>query len=212
MTTTQTRRRLITTLLLGAAGLLRSPQSLAAEAAPETATLRLAQLSPGICIAPQYVADTLLRAEGFADVQYVTSASGAPVAAAVADGKIDFSLNYAGPNIIAIEVGAPIVTPRRRARRLLRIVRARGDPRHCRPQRQKRWRAGNRLEPACVSGNDARLHWARPRQGRCLGHQRVAEPEGAVRGGESRCLPWLCAGPAGFAGTTHRPCRRKQRR
>ena len=29
---------------------------------------------------------------------------------AVADGKIDFSLNYAGPNIIAIEAGAPIVT------------------------------------------------------------------------------------------------------
>ena len=110
MTTTQTRRRLITTLLLGAAGLLRSPQSLAAEAAPETATLRLAQLSPGICIAPQYVADALLRAEGFVDVQYVASASGAPVAAAVADGKIDFSLNYAGPNIIAIEAGAPIVT------------------------------------------------------------------------------------------------------
>jgi NitT/TauT family transport system substrate-binding protein len=110
MTTTQTRRRLITTLLLGAAGLLRSPQSLAAEAAPETATLRLAQLSPGICIAPQYVADALLRAEGFADVQYIASASGAPVTAAVADGKIDFSLNYAGPNIIAIEAGAPIVT------------------------------------------------------------------------------------------------------
>jgi len=106
----QSRRQFLTTLLLGAAGLLRSLPSLAAEAPPETATLRLAKLSPGICIAPQYVADGLLQAEGFTDIQYVTSASGAPVAAAVADGTIDFSLNYAGPNIIAIESGLPIVT------------------------------------------------------------------------------------------------------
>ena len=106
----QSRRQFLTTLSLGAAGLLRSLPSLAAEAPPETATLRLAKLSPGICIAPQYVADGLLQAEGFTDIQYVTSASGAPVAAAVADGKIDFSLNYAGPNIIAIGAGLPIVT------------------------------------------------------------------------------------------------------
>jgi NitT/TauT family transport system substrate-binding protein len=106
----QSRRQFLTTLLLGAAGLLRSPPSLAAEAPPETTTLRLAKLLPGICIAPQYVADGLLQAEGFTDIQYVSSASGAPVAAAVADGKIDFSLNYAGPNIIAIEAGSPIVT------------------------------------------------------------------------------------------------------
>jgi NitT/TauT family transport system substrate-binding protein len=106
----QSRRQFLTTLLLGAAGLLRSPPSLAAEAPPETTTLRLANLSPGICIAPQYVADGLLQAEGFTDIQYVTSASGATVAAAVANGTIDFSLNYAGPNIIAIEAGLPIVT------------------------------------------------------------------------------------------------------
>ena len=106
----QSRRQFLTTLLLGAAGLLRSLPSLAAEAPPETTTLRLAKLSLGICIAPQYVADGLLQAEGFTDIQYVTSASGAPVAAAVADGTIDFSLNYAGPNIIAIEAGLPIVT------------------------------------------------------------------------------------------------------
>jgi NitT/TauT family transport system substrate-binding protein len=95
---------------LGAAGLLRSPPSLAADVPPETTTLHLAKLSPGICIAPQYVADVLLRAEGFTDIQYVASASGAPVAAAIAEGRVDFSLNYAGPNIIAIEAGAPIVT------------------------------------------------------------------------------------------------------
>ena len=39
----QSRRQFLTTLLLGAAGLLRSPPSLAAEAPPETTTLRLAE-------------------------------------------------------------------------------------------------------------------------------------------------------------------------
>jgi NitT/TauT family transport system substrate-binding protein len=110
MRLTQSRRHFLTTLGLGASGLLRTPPSLAAEGPPEMTTLRLATLSPGICIAPQYVADALLRAEGFTDIQYVISTSGAPIAAAVADGKVDFSLNYAGPNIIAIEAGEPILT------------------------------------------------------------------------------------------------------
>jgi hypothetical protein len=62
----------------------------------------------------------------------------------------------------------------------------------------------NRIWPgAIVMENTLQVHVAAVRkalgpyrrQGRCLGHQRVAEPEGAVRGGESRCLPWLCARP-----------------
>ena len=71
--------------------------------------MRIASLQ-GICIAPQYIGDDLLRAEGFTDIQYVLSASGAPVAAAVASGSVDFSLNYAGPNIIAVDAGESLVT------------------------------------------------------------------------------------------------------
>ena len=100
METIQTRRRFLAALsCAGAAALIRVPRALAAEEPPETTIVRLAKLPPGICIGPQYVADELLRAEGFTDVQYVDSASGAPVAAAVAGGTVDFSLNYAGPNI-----------------------------------------------------------------------------------------------------------------
>ena len=40
----------------------------AQEAPPETTTIRLIR-NPGICVAPQYVADELLRAEGFTDIQ-----------------------------------------------------------------------------------------------------------------------------------------------
>jgi NitT/TauT family transport system substrate-binding protein len=76
MSMMQTRRRFLTTLsLASAAGLIRVPQSLAGEAALETTTVRIAK-SPGICIAPQYVAEELLRAEGFTDIRYADKPAG----------------------------------------------------------------------------------------------------------------------------------------
>lgn len=42
-----------------------------AEPAPETTKLRLVKETRAICIAPQYAAEDLLRAEGFVDVEYV---------------------------------------------------------------------------------------------------------------------------------------------
>jgi NitT/TauT family transport system substrate-binding protein len=68
----QNRRRFLTTLSsAGAAGLLIGPApSLAQEAPPETTTVRLTMM-PGICIAPQYVAEELLKSEGFSEVKYV---------------------------------------------------------------------------------------------------------------------------------------------
>jgi hypothetical protein len=51
-------------VLAGTAGLLGlKPESLAAEPPPETTTLRLVQ-NPGICVAPQYVAEQLLNQIG----------------------------------------------------------------------------------------------------------------------------------------------------
>ena len=73
----QSRRRFLTTLSsVSAAGLVRAPLALAAdEALLETTTVRLAK-TDGICIAPQYVADELLRAEGFVNVSYVRGSGG----------------------------------------------------------------------------------------------------------------------------------------
>ena len=60
----QTRRRFLNTLSgAGAVGLLLAPRALAAEGALETTSVRLLKFS-GICIAPQYVAEGLLRTEG----------------------------------------------------------------------------------------------------------------------------------------------------
>ena len=67
----QTRRRFLETLsLAGAAGLIRARQSPAAEEALETTSVRLLKGTP-ICGAPVYVAEELLRAEGFTDIRYV---------------------------------------------------------------------------------------------------------------------------------------------
>jgi NitT/TauT family transport system substrate-binding protein len=65
-----TRRKLVTGLTLGATGGLLGvrPKNAGAEPPPEIATLKFAQTPFGICIAPQYIAEELLRIEGFRDV------------------------------------------------------------------------------------------------------------------------------------------------
>jgi NitT/TauT family transport system substrate-binding protein len=73
----------------------------------ETTTVRIAKIA-GICIAPQYVADALLRAEGFIDIQYVPTDAGIPAALSLARGEVDFTANFAPTFIIPIDAGAPI--------------------------------------------------------------------------------------------------------
>jgi NitT/TauT family transport system substrate-binding protein len=75
---------------------------------PETTTIRLAKL-PGICIAPQYVVSDLLNAEGFTNVVYVQSnTGGVEVTNAVANGDIDFTLNFSGPLLLDVDRGLNI--------------------------------------------------------------------------------------------------------
>ncbi len=104
----QSRRRFLATLsAAGAAGLVGARSSAFAEAPLETTTIRLAKI-PGICIAPQYVAEELLRAEGFTDIRYVTVEAGITQAEAMGRGEFDFSLNFAAPLIVAIDAGHAI--------------------------------------------------------------------------------------------------------
>src|SRR5258708_17212018 len=103
MASFQTRRRFIGSIsLAGAAHFICAPAVLAAEPRPEITTLRLASLPPGVCIAPQYAAEELLRAEGFREIEYVPSVPGAQLMAAITARSIDFTMNYAGTNIIAV--------------------------------------------------------------------------------------------------------------
>jgi NitT/TauT family transport system substrate-binding protein len=105
---TQDRRRFLATLSsAGAASLIGARSSFAQEAPPETTTVRLAKIA-GICIAPQYVADELLRAEGFTDIRFVATDAGIPAALSLARGEVDFTANYAPTFIIPIDAGEPI--------------------------------------------------------------------------------------------------------
>ncbi len=101
----QSRREFLTTAALaGAAGFLGSSLARAAEGPLETTTVRLSKV-PGICIAPQYVAEELLRAEGFTDVRYVDLGQSTARAEAIARGTVDFSANFAAPLIVAVASG-----------------------------------------------------------------------------------------------------------
>jgi NitT/TauT family transport system substrate-binding protein len=87
----QTRRQFLSSLsLAGAAGLVGAPSLLAAEGSLETTTVRLPKTA-AICIAPGYVAEELLRAEGFTDIRYVDLPTTFAPIDAVARGEIDFN-------------------------------------------------------------------------------------------------------------------------
>ena len=91
---------------VGAAGLGGGARSLAVEPPPEITTIRL-EKAPVTCLAPQYVADALLRAEGFTDIRYLTSDKEAPTQA-VAHHELDWDLDFAPAVIAEVDNGAPV--------------------------------------------------------------------------------------------------------
>ena len=96
--------------LAGTAALLGlDGDALAAEPPPETTKLRLARASTA-CWAPLYLAEELLRSEGFTDVQYVRSSQPDPGAAKMlVSGQVDIAMGFAGPRILNLDAGEPIV-------------------------------------------------------------------------------------------------------
>ena len=99
-------QRLGATGLCGLAGLASG--SARAEPPPETTRIRLSKVR-SICLAPQYVAEELLHAEGFTDVQYIEARSGGPGAQMTGSGEIDIGMNFAAVLVNALDQGAPFV-------------------------------------------------------------------------------------------------------
>lgn len=94
--------------LMGTAGVLGLHAGpVAAEGPPETTRIRLIQI-PGICVAPQYVAEELLKGEGFHDVQYL-KVSTAEVYKVIASGEVDISMAFVAPFILQVDKDIPIV-------------------------------------------------------------------------------------------------------
>ena len=92
----------------GAAGLLGlRPESAAAEPPPETTRLRVHH-SLSLCQAPQYVAEDLLRGEGFTEVQYVPHGPKG-FYETLGSGEADIGGDFATQQIIQLDKGTPIV-------------------------------------------------------------------------------------------------------
>ena len=104
----QTRRRFLTTMsLVGATGLVGVPRALAAEGTLETTSVRFMR-TPSLCHAPQFVAEELLRAEGFSEIRYIEGASSAEINEAVASGKVDFNMHFAPQWVSVIDGGSAV--------------------------------------------------------------------------------------------------------
>jgi NitT/TauT family transport system substrate-binding protein len=108
MYSAQNRRHFLAGLSgAAAAGLLDARPTLAADVLPEVSTIRIGKIG-GICLAPQYVAEELLRAEGFADVRYVESEAGMALLESIGRGEVDFTMMFAAPIVVAVDGGQPI--------------------------------------------------------------------------------------------------------
>jgi NitT/TauT family transport system substrate-binding protein len=115
------RRDFLTSASLAmTAGVLGARTSLADEGPPETATIRI-RLESGtvklvdggvenpICIAPQYMAEELLSAEGFTDIRYVPVQGGPAYTRAFERGELDFGLMFAPGVVRRLDAGVPII-------------------------------------------------------------------------------------------------------
>jgi NitT/TauT family transport system substrate-binding protein len=82
----------------GVAGVLPTRASLAAEGPPEITTIRLGE-DVNICLAPWYIAEDLLRMEGFNEIRYVPLEE---------TGEVDFDYTIAPRLIAFLDAGEPV--------------------------------------------------------------------------------------------------------
>jgi NitT/TauT family transport system substrate-binding protein len=109
MHTIQSRRDFLAGLSAASAvSVLRTRTSFADEGPPEVTTIRLRR-DPSICVAPWYIAEDLLRAEGFTDIRYVP-AHGPTQAEMITRGELDFALWETGTVAYRLDAGVPITT------------------------------------------------------------------------------------------------------
>jgi NitT/TauT family transport system substrate-binding protein len=104
-----TRRQFLgTAALTGTAALLgRQPTAIAAEPPLETTRIRLVQ-TPSMCQAPQYVAEELLRGEGFTEIEYIKKDGPYDIADALASGEVDINLHFSARLIVRLDRGDPV--------------------------------------------------------------------------------------------------------
>src|SRR5438093_13730110 len=106
------RRRFLGGLtFVGTAGFLGlHPRPAPAEPPPETTTLRLVQ-GLGLCaLAPQYVAEELLQAEGFLDVHFVKTNTVRDLEVPLASGDAHLGMHFGAPFVVGLHPAVHTVT------------------------------------------------------------------------------------------------------
>jgi len=104
------RRDFLGSLALAGTGSLLGVPSEGASADPplETTKIRLPRYGVDVaCVAPQWIAEELLRAEGFTEVQYVMTVGSAE---AIAEARLDLMLSETPALILLLDGGKPVVT------------------------------------------------------------------------------------------------------
>ncbi len=104
------RRKFISRLTLTGTAALVGLRAGPAKASPslETTRIRLS-LVPPACWAPQYVAEPLLRKEGFTDVQYIRTKGGKGLDEDVRSGKVDITTGFSGRQVKGVRPGDPTI-------------------------------------------------------------------------------------------------------
>jgi len=97
------RQFLQETAALGAVYLAGYSRMVRAEPPPEVTSIRLVR-APGICIAPQYLAEDFLRLEGFTEIRYVELKTN-DAATALAAGNADVSLDTVSSLLPLLDAG-----------------------------------------------------------------------------------------------------------
>jgi NitT/TauT family transport system substrate-binding protein len=95
------------TAVTGATGLFGYDMRLAvAEPPPETTRIRFVH-DPSTCMAPQYLAEELLRIEGFSQIEYVKGAADPSIL--LGEGKADFTMDAAPTLVPVLDKGGAVV-------------------------------------------------------------------------------------------------------
>ena len=143
-----------------------SPRGAAAEPPPETTKIRVHH-SLSLCLAPQYVAEELLRARDSPRCTTSRPRGGGGSTKVSASGEADISMEFAPMPIMHVDAGDPIVVLGGVPCRLLRAVRDRAGARHPRPEGEDR----RRVRAGSIAAPLPRQHGGICRPGPQQGHQ-----------------------------------------
>ena len=143
------RNFIANTSALGAASFLGLPLTAAAEPPPETKKIRFVHV-PAICLAPQYLAEELLRLEGFSEVEYVEITRQHGIQRPSRRSRRPDAERGSGPRRGAGRQSGRYLA-RRSACGLLRALRTPENLDDARPEGETRCRHGGPVDGVCLS-------------------------------------------------------------